>query len=237
MKSILTILLSVLCLSMSAQEKKRDNKMDNYMPMMTRGIGVSFQKFEGLNSRIAQFPQYKPLKDHMWSISAGSMHVKNNFISQLAINAGSSLSGDRDKKSSALRFIGAGLDLGYDFIPDARLMLYPLAGVGVETYHAIFYKDNSGVNFDDVAEFPVVQNNIRSVKFVNTFFTYHFGLGFALKSPKSGGSIGIQAGYTGSFKDKAWKSAEYQSLNNAPSDNLSRFAVSLVFTGGMNMMK
>jgi hypothetical protein len=174
----------------------------------------------------------------MWTLSAGSMHVRNNFISQLTLTGGSSLSGDRDKKSSALRFLSGGLDFGYDVIPADKIMLYPLAGIGVETYHAIFYKDVSGVDFNDVAQSPTIQNAIRSVKFVNTFFTYHFGLGFALKAPKGSGSIGIQAGYTGSFKEKGWKSSEYQTLDNAPSDNLSRFSVSLVFTGGgMMMMK
>ena len=232
MKSIILILLSAASVSLYAQDKK-----DNFVPMMTRGIGVSFQKFNGLNSRIAAFPQYETLKDHMWTLSLGSMHVRKNFISQLTITGGSSLSGDRDKKSSALRFLSGGIDLGYDVIPSDKIMLYPLAGIGAETYQAIFYKDNSAVDFNDVLLSPIVQNSIRSVKFTNSFITYHFGLGFALKSPKHAATVGIQAGYTGSFKDRSWKSSENQTLNGAPSDDLSRFNVSLVFTGGVMIMK
>ncbi|MEP7163118.1 MAG: hypothetical protein ABI741_00410 [Ferruginibacter sp.] len=235
MKSIIVILLSTISLSLIAQEKSKDHKND-YMPIMTRGIGASFQKFDGLNNRLAGFPQYETLKNHMWTLSLGSMHVRKNFISQLTVTGGSSLSGDRDKKSSALRFLSGGLDFGYDVIPAEKVMLYPLIGIGAETYHAIFYKDNSAVAFNDVLLFPDVQNSIRSVKFMNTFITYRLGLGIALKSPKHSGTIGIQAGYTGSFKDKAWKSSENQTLNAAPVDDLSRFSVSLVFGGSGGMM-
>ncbi len=233
MKKIFVILLSGISFGSFAQ--KKDNM--NFTPMMTKGIGVSFQKFDGLNSRLAAFPQYETLKDHMWTLSLGTMHVKKNFISGLTVAGGSSLSGDRDRKSSALRFLSGGIDLGYDVIPSDKVMLYPLVGIGAETYHAIFYKDNSAVDFNDVLLSPAVQNNIRSVKFVNNFITYRLGLGFALKSPKHPGTIGIQAGYTGSFKDdKAWKSSENQDLSNAPVDKLSRFHVSLVF-GGQGRMR
>lgn len=234
MKSISLVLLSFLSLSLRAQEKKQE-KMS--MPIMIRAIGVSFQGFDGLNSRVKGLPQYETLKDHMFTISLGSMQVRKNFISQLSLTGGSSLSGDRDKKSSALRSYGGSFALGYDVIPSDRIMLYPLAGIGAEAYHAIFYKDNSAVNFNDVLLSSTVQNDIRSVKFTNSFFTYNVGLGFALKSPKGPGIIGLQAGYSGSFKDKTWKSSENQVLNNAPSDDLGRFNISLVFGGAGRMTR
>jgi len=230
MKSVILFSLLAISLFSTAQEKK-----GNYMPIMTKGIGVSFQKFEALNSRIANYPQYASLKDHMWTLSVGSMHVKKNFISQFTITGGSSMSGDREKRSSALRFLSGGLDVGYDLIPSDKVMLYPLVGIGAEGYQALFYKDVSGVDFNDVLNSSTVQNSIRSVRFSNAFITYRLGMGFALKSPKSSNTIGIQAGYTGNFKDRAWKSSENQTLAGAPVDNLSRFNISLVFTGGMMM--
>jgi hypothetical protein len=231
MKSIIVIFLSTISLSLFAQDKK---KMHGSM-MMTKGIGVSFQKFDGLKNRIGGYPEYQSPKDHMFTLSLGSMHAMKNFISQFTVTGGTSLSGDRDKKSSAMRFLGGGFDFGYDVIPADLIMLYPMAGIGAETYSAIFYKDVSGVDFNDVLESPGIQNSIRSVKFVNNYITYRFGLGFALKSPKHPGTIGIQAHYVGGFKEKGWKSSDNQVLDNSPSDELNRFAVSLVFSGGMMM--
>ena len=244
MKCIILISLFTLSLSLSAQDtmhKKSAMERKNFSAWLSRGLGVSFQKFEGLNSRLAEFPQYESLKDHMWTISLGSMHVRNNFISQITGTAGSTMTGHRDKKSSTLRFLSGGIDFGYDVIPADRIMLYPMVGAGVEAYQALFFKDVSGVDFDDVLGSSTVQNDIRSVKFNNSFATYRLGLGFALKSPKCHGTIGLQAGYIGSFSNKSWRSSENQSLNGAPVDNLSRFNVSLVFSGrmgmGMGMMK
>lgn len=239
MKTIMLIALSIFSLSAMAQEKTDRKakwaKMKSKMPVMTRGIGVSFQNFDQLNNRIAGFPQYSGLKNHMYTLSAGSMHVDKNFVSQMTITGGSSLSGNPNKKSSTLRTIGGGVDLGYDVIPSAKIMLYPLVGIGAETYHAIYYRDVNAVEFDAVANSTTVQNSIRKTKFVNSAFTYRLGLGFAVKSPKDNGSIGFQAGYVSGFHDEKWKSAEYQNLNNAPHDIIKRFSVSLIFTGGKMM--
>ena len=102
-----------------------------------------------------------------------------------------------------MRFLSGGFDLGYDVIPAERVMLYPLVGIGAETYRAIFYKDVNAVNFNDVANSPTVQNNIRSLKLTNTFFTYRLGMGVAFKAPKSNHTIGLQGGYTAGFKKKS----------------------------------
>jgi len=231
----ITVLFLLTAISLSSYAQTGDKNHDGML--VTRGIGVSFQQFEGLNSRITGLPQYKGLRDYMGTLSLGSMKVHKNFISGITVTGGSSMSGDRDKKSSALRFLGGELNLGYDVIPSEKIMLYPLAGIGFEGYQARFYKDNSGVNFNDVLLSGTVQNGIRPVIFKNSFFTYHVGLGFAVKPPKHTGSIGIQASYTGSFKDKSWKSSDNQSLAGAPTDNLSRFQVSLIMNSIPRFMK
>lgn len=216
-------------------KKAKWSKMKSSMPIMMNGIGVSFQNFDALNNRIAGFPQYKGLNNRVWTLTAGSMHVEKNFVSQMTITGGSSLTGNPDKKSSTLRTIGGGMDFGYDVIPSKTVMLYPMVGLGAETFHAIYYRDVNAVEFDAVANSTTVQNSIRKTKFVNSAFTYRLGLGFSVKSPKDNGTIGLQAGYVSGFHDEKWKSAEYQSLNNAPKDRLQRFNVSLVFTGSKMM--
>ncbi len=238
---ILFFALSIFSLSAMAQEKTDKKakwaKMKSSMPIMMNGIGVSFQNFDALNNRIAGFPQYKGLNNRVWTLTAGSMHVEKNFISQMSLTGGSSLTGNPNEKSSTLRTIGGGIDLGYDVIPSKMIMLYPLVGIGAETYHAIYYRDVNAVEFDAVANSSTVQNSIRKTKFVNSAFTYRLGLGFSVKSPKDDGSIGFQASYVSGFHDENWKSAEYQNLSNAPHDVIKRFSVSLIFSGGKMMGK
>ena len=239
MKSIMFIALSIFSLSAMAQEKTdrkaKWDKMKSNKPIMTRGVGVSFQNFDDLNHRIAGFPQFEGLNNRIWTLSAGSMHVMDNFVSQMTITAGSSLTGNPKERSSALRTIGGGIDIGYDVIPSKTVMVYPMVGLGAETYHAIFYRDVNAVAFDAVANSTTVQNSIRKTKFVNSAFTYRLGMGFSVKSPKDDGTIGVQLGYVSGFHDERWKSAEYQNLSNAPHDVIKRFSISLIFSGGKMM--
>lgn len=202
--------------------------MKKHLPYMSRTLGASFQSFDGINARVANLPQYKQLKDHTATIGLGWLQEQKQFVSGAAISLGSSLSGHRDEKSSTIRYIAANIDLGYDVIPGERFLLYPFAGIGGQAYQALFYRDNSAVNFNDVLNSPTVQNNISSIKFKNAFAVYRFGLGFSVKAPKYPASVGIQAGYTGSFKKHAWRSNEGQDLANAPEDRISQFFVSLV---------
>ena len=239
MKTIMFIALSIFSLSAMAQEKTdrkaKWDKMKSNKPIMTRGVGVSFQNFDDLNHRIAGFPQFEGLNNRIWTLSAGSMHVMDNFVSQMTITAGSSLTGNPKERSSALRTIGGGIDIGYDVIPSKTVMVYPMVGLGAETYHAIFYRDVNAVPFDAVANSTTVQNSIRKTKFVNSAFTYRLGMGFSVKSPKDDGTIGVQLGYVSGFHDERWKSAEYQNLSNAPHDVIKRFSISLIFSGGKMM--
>ena len=234
MKITVLALLTMLTLGASAQ---KDKKWQTGNMTQLQGIGVSFQQFSGLNSRIATNPQYKALRDYMGTISLGSRMIKKNFISDLTITGANSMSGNRSKRSSNLRSLAAGLSIGYDFIPSEKIMLYPMVGIGIEGFQAKLYKDNSRVDFNDVLNSSNIQNSVKGVKFTNSFVTYNLGGGFSFKPEKCKGTIGVQANYTGSFSSNEWKSSERQDLANAPEDRLSRFQVGLVFTNMMSGYK
>lgn len=227
MRTVSLFLLLAITTAASAQ-LRRNNFM---MPQSTLGLGVGIQEFDGLKSRMANFSQYEELKDYSATLQLGWLKERDRLISASSVMLGSSMSGDRDKKSSSVRFIGLGADIGYDLIKSKKTMLYPLAGIGYEFYQARFYTDNSGVDFDDVVGSPAVQNAIRPLALRNSFFTYRLGMGVSLTGPKDhGGSIGLQAAYVGSFDKREWKSNDNQVLSNAPEDRLGRFQVSLVLS-------
>ncbi len=234
MKITFLAVLTILTLGATAQ---KDEKWHSGKMTTVQGIGISFQQFSGLNSRVGINPQYKTLRDYMGTISLGSRMVKKDFITEFTITGANSMSGNRSKKSSNLRSLAAGFSIGYDFIPSEKFMLYPMVGIGVEGFQAKFYKDNSGINFNDVLNSTIVQNTISAVKFTNAFTTYNLGAGFSFKPAKCNGSIGIQASYTGSFRSEDWKSSDRQQLANAPEDRLGRFQVGLVFTNMMSGYK
>ena len=139
------------------------------------------------------------------------------------------MSGDRNEKSSSLRSMGVHAEIGYNLLNSKMVLLYPLAGLGYEMYQARFFKDNSSVDFNDVLQSSTVQNSITPVTFKNSFFNYRLGFGISLKSPKyPSNSIGLQAGYVGSFSSISWRGNDNQDLMNAPKDKLSRIYVGLV---------
>jgi hypothetical protein len=233
MKAIMFPLLLSLSLSAVAQHHKDDNKdkKDRFMPLITRGIGGSFQKFDGINGRVAGLPQYKQLKDYTATLSLGWIKEYNHFITGADAMIGSSMSGDRDSKSSTIRYIGAGFYFGYNVLNSNTVMLYPLAGLGFQKYQARFFKDNTAVDFNNVLTSSATQNNIRPVDFKNSFVNYRLGFGLAFKNPKyPSNSIGLQATYTGGFKSHAWRSSDDQTLSNSPEDKLTQFNVGLIFT-------
>jgi hypothetical protein len=230
-------LLSLAILITMASAGQNNKKWHSGNMTTLQGIGISFQQFSGLNSRVAAYPQYKTLRDQMGTLSLGSRNVRRQFISEFTLNGASSMSGNRNKKSSTIRSLGVQMNLGYDLIKSEKFMLYPLAGIGFEGYQAKFYKDNSAVNFNDVLNSGSIQQSISAVKFTNSFVTYNLGLGFSIKPEKCNGTIGIQASYTGSFKDRAWRGGDRQELSNAPTDRLSRFQVGLVLSSMTKFMK
>ena len=232
MKATMSIFLLCIALSSVAQIDKKN------MPRATFTVGGSFQQFDGLNSRVANFPQFKTLQDHGGTLGVGWIKDCKRLITSGNFTLGSSMSGDRDKKSSTLHYYSLTADIGYDVLKSQKIMLYPFGGVGYQKYQAIFYRDNSIVSFDEVLQSPTVRNSISSVKFNNPFLVYRAGLGISFQSPKDPSkSIGIKAGYAGSFKDHAWKSNEDQTLANAPIDKVSQFFVGLVLTSSPMHMK
>ena len=225
------LLFSTVMIGFALAANAQQDGKTRFMPMATRTIGISFQKFDGLNSRIANLPQFKELRDYTGVLGLGWLKERNRVVATGNLMAGSSLSGDRDKRSSTIRYLGIDANIGYDVLAKGLAMLYPLAGIGVQGYQAIFYKDNSAVAFNDVLTSPVIQNNIRSVRFTNVFVVYKLGVGFSLRSPKNpANSIGLLAGYTGSFKKNDWKSNEYQTLSGAPEDKVSQVFIGVVLT-------
>lgn len=243
MKMTTFFLLLAFAYSASAQKEPYHHKFDketmmNYLPWATRSLGGSFQKFDGLNSRVANLPQYKQLRGYTGTLGLGMMKERNRVISDAGVTIGSSMSGRREEKSSTIRYISFNAGIGYDLLKSEKISLYPLAGIGVQLYQAIFFKDNRGQDFNNVLTFPSVQNNTLPVKFKNDFLVYRAGAGVSFRSPKCpSGSIGLQAGYTGSFRKNDWKSNEKQALGNSPEDRISQFYVSLMLITKPWMMR
>jgi hypothetical protein len=226
MKTIFFLFFLSTGIAVFAQE----DKSASFFPEMSRGAGVSFQKFDGLNDRIANFPQYKQIRNATGVLQLGTFHESHQFISQANLMAGSSMSGDQGQRSSTIRYLGAAIDFGYDLIKSEKVALFPLVGLGYQAYQARFFRDNSAVNFDDVLQSTNVQNNIKPLDLTNGFFSYRGGIGLAARSPKNGCSIGVQVIYTGSFHDRSWRSNDNQTLSNAPTDKLSQVYAGLVIT-------
>lgn len=233
MKIIISFLLLGAFLSTTAQ----DTKKVKTMPLTVHSIGGSYQKFDGLNSRVAGLPQFKQIKDYTATLGLGWLKEDKGIVTTGTINLGTSMSGNHNEKSSTIRYGTINLDLGYDLVKSDMVLLYPFVGLGFQRYRAIFYKDNSAVDFDNVLQSANVKNSISSVKFNNSFLVYRLGLGFAVQSKKCpGSSIGLQAGYAGSFKNHAWKSNENQTLGNAPVDKVSQVFANIVFTSTPKFM-
>ena len=234
MKTAIFLCLFAISTSVIAQETPKSG-VRHYM---MRGIGATFQDLDGLNSRIADFPQYKELPNHMGMLQIGWLKEHNRIISNFGFLAGSSMSGHKDERSSTIRFLGLGADLGYNVLNSAMIKLYPMLGIGYERYQARFFKDNTAVDFNDVLESSAVQSSLQPADFKNSFVTYRAGAGFSFSCPKMPAhSIGLQAGYVGSFKDHAWKSDFNQEVKNAPEDGIGRIFVSVVFLTQPGFMK
>lgn len=234
MKFIISFFLLGMALSSNAQHSNSGKPM----PSFTHGFGGSYQQFSGLNGRVANLSQFKQLKNYTATLGMGWLKEHKRVISAGNITLGSSMSGNRDEKSSTIRYAAISMDHGYDVIKSEKIMLYPFAGLGFQHYQAIFFKDNSGVAFDNVLQSSELKNSIGSVRFNNSFLVYRAGLGFAVQAPKCPGtSIGLQAGFTGSFKNHAWKSNENQTLGNAPVDKINQAFASIVFITTPKFMK
>jgi len=197
--------------------------------MFYHSHGISFQKFENLNNRISAYPQFEQTKNSTGTLNFGTFAERNRLITGFSINAGSSLSGDRDKKSSALSFHGLSADVGYNLLKDSRVSLYPFAGLGYETYKVKYNRDVSSIPFDSVLQSNNFQQQAENLVFNNSFLIYRLGMGVSIASKKHiQNSLGLQLDYTGGFKENDWKINKSQSLLNSPKDKLSKLTVSIL---------
>ena len=192
--------------------------------------GISFQKFNNLDNRIKAYSQYEQLKNTTGTLQFGFFtEYKNNFIIGYSGNFGSSLSGDKNKKSSSTKFIGGAIDVGYCIFKTNRVSIFPYAGLGFEEFKAVFNKDISTIAFDSVLASNNVRQRTERLIFTNAFAIYRAGLGTFVTSKKHPqNSIGLQVGYSGSFGEKDWKINNTQSLFNSPKDKLSKISASIL---------
>jgi hypothetical protein len=230
------ILLSTLLLSayaamsqMPMHSKWHNDSTVNFS--MVKTIGLTGQKFDNLNDRIDNYPQYKALPEVIFSIGAGSILEKGHFVVLNGISLGYAMNGNKEKKNSTLGYLGINGDVGYNFLGStSKAKIYPTVGLGLEGYRARFNKAVEDVSFNAVLGSNELQNDVRSVTFYNLFFNYRVGLNLALESPDKSGSMGLQLGYTGSFTENSWRINYNQKLQNAPEDRLTRLFANLYFT-------
>ncbi len=197
--------------------------------MFFHSHGISFQKQENLNKRIAAYPQFEQAKNSTGTLQFGMFAERNRLITGYSINTGSSLSGDREKKSTNTSFFGLSADVGYNLLKSTRVSLYPFVGLGYETFKVRFNRDVSNVPFDSVLMSNNAQQRVENLDFDNSFFVFRAGLGLFVSSKLHvQNSVGLQVGYTGSFVEQEWKINKTQTLLNSPKDKLSKLAASIL---------
>ena len=191
--------------------------------------GISFQKFNNLNSRIKAFPQYEQLKNTTGTLQFGIFTEYDKITVGYSGNFGSSLGGDKNKKSSKLGFAGGSIDVCYNIARTNRFTLSPYIGLGYEQFKASFNKDISTIAFDSVLASNNIRQTTEQLIFKNAFVVYRFGFGTFVSSARNPqNSIGLQIGYSGSFGEKDWKINSTQTLLNSPKDKLSKIAASIL---------
>ena len=219
---ICIILFSIITIAQSQGKK-------NVKRLFFHSHGISFQKFENLNKRITGNPQIEKPKNSTGTLDFGIFTERNRLITGYGVNFGSSLSGNRNKKSSASSYEGLSVDIGYNLLKPGRISLFPFVGLGYEKYKQVFNKDISMIPFDSVLQSNNFQQSIKNLTFSNSFFIYQLGIGLFVTSKKhTRNSIGLKLGYTGSISSKEWKINQSQTLLNSPSDRLSKIMGSLL---------
>ena len=204
--------------------------------VFTYGFGYHHQSFDGLKSRLVNRPEYEKPGSSIFSVNAGWNVERNHFLFDASFVFGNSFTGDADKRSSSLSLFGTSLQIGYNFSNSQKFRIYPFAGLSYNSYIAQLNKDVSSISFDSVLQSNTVQQRTEPVKFTNGFLCYHagFGIDFIKRKGNYMRSIGLRASYNGSFSKVTWRINETQLLQNAPSDNISQFNVSLQLGLGRN---
>ncbi len=163
------------------------------------------------------------------TLQFGIFSERNRLITGYSINAGSSLSGNRDKKNTATNYWGISADVGYNLLKSQRASLYPFVGLGYEKYKIVFNRDVSMVPFDSVLQTSIVQQRVENLVFTNSVIVYRAGIGLSITSKKHvQNSIGLQLVYTGGFNPEEWKINKSQTLLNSPKDKLSKLFASAI---------
>ena len=217
------IVLIVLLPSLTKAQTKETPSVKRYF---SHTHGISYQKFDNMSNRIKMFPQYAPLKNTTGTIQFGIITERKKTIFNYLLTIGSSLSGDKKKKSTATRFQGFAFDLGYYIYKGNRFSVYPMAGLGIQNYTLVLNRDNTTVPFDSVINSPTVRQNVEPLKLANRFITYRLGAGGNITSKRHPrNSFGLQAGYVGSFNEEEWRVNTTQIIANSPNDYLSQIYV------------
>ena len=207
----------------------QNNRKKVVKRMLFHSHGISFQKFENLNTRIAVYPQFEKGKNSTGTLEFGTFAERKRWITGFSINAGNSLSGNREKKSTANSFFGLSADVGYNLLKGSRFSLYPYAGLGYETYKVKYNRDVSSIPFDSVLQSNTFQQRTENLIFNNSFLVYRLGMGVVITSKKhTQNSVGLQIGYTSSFKSNEWKINKSQTLFKSPVDKLSKVSASVL---------
>ena len=221
MKASLFLCFVIICPFLVVAQTGKNPRVIRYF---FHSHGISFQNFPNLNARIQSFPQYADLKKTTGTLEFGVITKRNKTLILYNFITGSSLSGNKEKKSTATKFIGGSIDLGYNFLEKNNLSIYPFIGLGIVKYNVLLRKDNSSIPFDSVLQNSIVQQNVVPLTFNNNFLAYKTGIGINLKSAKHfRNSAGLQMGYSGSFNESKWKVNSTQILTNSPKDILSKF--------------
>ena len=224
---IISLVLGLFCVTAlaNAQQKKKSP----VKRMLFHSHGISFQKFDNLNKRIANYPQFQSSKNSTGTFQFGSFTERDRLITGLSLNVGSSLSGNRNKKSTATNYFGVAADVGYNLLKGTQVSLYPFAGLGYEKYKVRFNRDISTIPFDSVLQSVSFQQRVENPAFTNSYVVYRVGIGINITSKKHlQNSAGLQIGYTGGFGENDWKIKKSQTLLNSPKDKLSKIFTSII---------
>jgi hypothetical protein len=163
------------------------------------------QTFSNLSGRIATRPEYEKLRKTEFTFSIGLTREVDRLLIDYNLSFGSSLSGNKERKSSSIFSFGAAMTFGLNFSENfsnyRRTRLWPFVGIGIQASNVKLNKDLAAVPFDSVLQSPSWQQRAMPQKFSNTFYCYKTGLAvdFIGKYNKRS-SIGLRGGYIGSFK-------------------------------------
>ena len=228
------LLLLSCALLLSALGFSQSSRSDSSTYMMYWGVGYQYQSFGNLSNRIGGRPDLQKPGSSLGTIVIGVNGETKGFMRDFQVRFGSNITGDDEKRNTTIMNFGASVTVGYNFSKKSNFRFYPFVGISGENYFAKFNRDISAVPFDSIIASNTVQQRTEPVKFSNMFFCYQGGLAVDFINTKYRflTSIGLRASYTGSFKSRTWRVNDNQLITGAPSDRISQFNASLLFSFG-----